>query len=241
MNHQSPPVAVQQTTVIQVGSQKSVPGAVLLALFFGPLGMIYATVPGALIMFFINIFVAIVTLGLGLLLTLPICAIWAGVAASSHNKRLGFSSQQAAMAGHAAPAGWHPDPAGSGRLRYYDGIRWTDHYAQADPQPPPTSQAVQEPPQLEQPAAAEAEAVKTEPEIAEEVETAVASEQVEPEVATEEAATEVVDPGSDQSDSEALTEVAPSQPEQVFCGSCGAGMSPAARFCSACGESQAVA
>jgi hypothetical protein len=232
MNHQSPPVAVQQTTVIQVGSQKSVAGAVLLALFFGPLGMIYATVPGALIMLFINIFVAIVTLGLGLLLTLPICAIWAGVAASSHNQRLGVSSQQAAMAGQAAPAGWHPDPAGSGRLRYYDGIRWTDHYAQADPQPTPTSHAVQEPPQLEWPTVVEAEAVKTEPEVA---------EKVEPEVATEEAATEVVDPESDQSDSEAPTHVAPRRPEQVFCGSCGAGMSLAARFCSACGESQAVA
>jgi hypothetical protein len=234
MNHQSPPVAVQQTTVIQVGSQKSVAGAVLLALFFGPLGMIYATVPGALIMLFINIFVAIVTLGLGLLLTLPICAIWAGVAASSHNKRLGVASQQAAMAGQAAPAGWHSDPAGSGRLRYYDGIRWTDHYAQAGPQPTPTSPAVQEPPQLE------AEALKTQPEVAEEVEPEVA-EEIKPEVATEEAATEVVDPESDQSDSEAPTQVAPSQPEQVFCGSCGAGMSPAARFCSACGESQAVA
>jgi hypothetical protein len=232
MNHQSPPVAVQQTTVIQVGSQKSVAGAVLLALFFGPLGMIYATVPGALIMFFINIFVAIVTLGLGLLLTLPICAVWAGIAASSHNKRLGVSGQQAAMAGLAAPAAWHPDPAGSGRLRYYDGIRWTDHYAQGDPQPTPTSQAVQEPPQLEQPAAVVPEAVRTEPEVAEETE---------PEVEAEEPATEVVDPESDQSDSEAPTQVAPTQPEQVFCGSCGAGMSPAARFCSACGESQAVA
>jgi len=231
MNHQSPPVAVQQTTVIQVGSQKSVPGAVLLALFFGPLGMIYATVPGALIMFFINIFVAIVTLGLGLLLTLPICAVWAGIAASSHNQRLGVSSQQAALAGHAAPAGWHPDPAGSGRLRYYDGIRWTDHYAQENPQPSPVSQDVSGPPQLEQPAVAEPEVVKSEAEVAE----------VEPEAATEEPAIEVVDPEPDQSDSEAPTQVAPSQPEQVFCGSCGAGMSQTARFCSACGESQAVA
>ena len=25
------------------------------------------------------------------------------------------------------PAGWHPDPAGSGRWRYWDGYRWTDH------------------------------------------------------------------------------------------------------------------
>lgn len=27
------------------------------------------------------------------------------------------------------PAGWFPDPAGQDRLRYWDGNRWTDHYA----------------------------------------------------------------------------------------------------------------
>jgi hypothetical protein len=25
------------------------------------------------------------------------------------------------------PAGWHPDPGGSGRQRYWDGTRWTEH------------------------------------------------------------------------------------------------------------------
>lgn len=223
MNNQPAPVAVQQTTVIQVGSQKSVAGAVLLALFFGPLGMIYSTIPGALIMFVINVFVAVVTLGLGLLVTLPICAVWAGVAASSHNKRLGVSSQHAALAGQASAAGWHPDPSGSGRLRYYDGLRWTDNYAQqAAPEPKPAAEV----PQLEEAAAAEPEAPKKEDE---------------PEAVVEEPATEVVDEQPDEVDSEAPTQIAASEPEQVFCGSCGAGISPTARFCSACGESQAVA
>lgn len=27
-------------------------------------------------------------------------------------------------------AGWYPDPAGSGRQRYFDGVQWTESYAQ---------------------------------------------------------------------------------------------------------------
>jgi hypothetical protein len=181
--------------------------------------MIYATIPGALIMFVINIFVAIVTLGLGLLLTLPICAIWAGIAASNHNKQLGVSSQHAALAGQASPAGWHPDPSGSGRLRYYDGLRWTDHYAQhAEPQPAPVPEEKQTAPQVEQ---------------------SVLEASGQP--ALEEAVTEVAEPETEEADAEAPTQVVASEPEGVFCGSCGEGISPTARFCSACGESQAVA
>ena len=141
------PVAVQQTTVIQMGGQKSVVGAVLLAFFFGPLGMLYATVPGALVMFVISLIVVIPTLGLGLIVTIPACAIWAGVAANSHNRTLGAMSMQAVggvvPGPYTAPAAWHDDPQGSGRLRYYDGTRWTDKYADKPGGPPPQAQIAQ--------------------------------------------------------------------------------------------------
>ena len=146
------PVAVQQTTVIQMSNHKSVAGAVLLALFFGPLGMIYSTVVGALVMLVINILVAIATLGLGLILTLPICAIWAGIAANNHNQQLNLAAHAAvpfAAATPASPAAWHDDPNGSGRLRYYDGLRWTDHYADHPGAAPAAAAAPEPEPPLE--------------------------------------------------------------------------------------------
>ncbi len=221
------PVAVQQTTVIQVAAQKSVVGAVLLAFFFGPLGMFYVTVPGALIMFVISFFVAFATLGLGLLITLPICAIWAGFAASSHNNRMQAPSTQQAIAsgGGGAPAGWHDDPEGSGRLRYYDGMRWTDHYAeQASQQQPPAPAAKQleeQPPvALDEDAPAEAE----EP----------AKKEPTPEQAVSE------EPEASDAETRVIESQA-AEPQRVFCGTCGAGIAATARFCSACGETQAVA
>jgi hypothetical protein len=104
------PVAVQQTTVIQVGTHKSVVGAALLAFLFGPLGMIYATIPGAVVMFFISIIIVIPTLGLGLLITIPIGTLWAALAANSHNKQLSAVSAQMIATGQVAspPA---PNPA----------------------------------------------------------------------------------------------------------------------------------
>jgi hypothetical protein len=208
------PVAVQQTTVIQMGSQKSVVGAVLLALFFGPLGMLYATVSGALIMFGISFLVAIVTLGLGLLFIGPICAIWAGISASNYNNRLqGMSTHQvAASAATVSPAAWHDDPQGSGRLRYYDGMRWTDHYADHSQQQGPPTPVDAPTKQLESAAAAEMK--------------------VEEAPVTEE---------PDSIDrSEAPTALIDTESQRVFCGACGHQIAPTARFCSACGETQAI-
>jgi hypothetical protein len=92
----SPPAPQQPSVVINnvmnagpavvVGPQKSVATAVLLTIFFGPLGMFYATVPGAFVMLFISVIAAAFTLGLSLLITWPICIIWAVSAVNTHNQ-----------------------------------------------------------------------------------------------------------------------------------------------------------
>ncbi|HEX3549851.1 MAG TPA: hypothetical protein VHT53_05715, partial [Candidatus Elarobacter sp.] len=71
---------------------KSMAASLLLTFFFGPLGMFYATVPGALIMLVISIVVGIATLGFGLLITGPICVIWAAVATSNYNQRIALAA-----------------------------------------------------------------------------------------------------------------------------------------------------
>lgn len=67
---------------------KSVGLAFLLSFLFGPLGMLYSTVAGGIIMGIISVIVGILTLGIGLFITEPICIIWAVVAANSYNKRI---------------------------------------------------------------------------------------------------------------------------------------------------------
>lgn len=38
------------------------------------------------------------------------------------------------------PAGWYPDPTGSGQQRYWDGSQWTEHYAPPAGTAPPIAQ-----------------------------------------------------------------------------------------------------
>lgn len=78
----------QNVNVVVTRSPKSVGVAIALSLFFGPLGMFYSTIWGAVIMIIVNLIVGLFTLGFGLILTIPIGVIWAAVAASMHNKKL---------------------------------------------------------------------------------------------------------------------------------------------------------
>lgn len=76
---------VQQTIVVG-GKQKSVGTAFLLAFLFGPLGLLYASVTGGIVMFLLGIVIGIVTFGLGLILVWIGSIIWAVVAASNANQ-----------------------------------------------------------------------------------------------------------------------------------------------------------
>jgi hypothetical protein len=75
--------------IVTIGP-KSVGLAMMLAAIFGPIGMFYTTIGGALVMTTVALFVALYTVGLGLLFTWAACIIWTASAASRHNRMLGF-------------------------------------------------------------------------------------------------------------------------------------------------------
>lgn len=77
---------VKQVVIIR--NQKSMGLTLLLAILFGPLGMLYSTIIGGIVMIVVNIIIAFITLGFGLLLTWPICVIWAAIATNNYNKQL---------------------------------------------------------------------------------------------------------------------------------------------------------
>lgn len=84
---QQPPVYPYPTVVV-VGAEKSVALAAVLGFLFGPVGLLYASVGGAVLLFLINLVVGLLTFGVGLVLTWPLAAVWGAVAASQHNARI---------------------------------------------------------------------------------------------------------------------------------------------------------
>lgn len=77
-----------QKIVLVSSGEKSMIASILLSLIFGPLGLLYASVTGGIVMLLVSIVVAIFTLGFGLLITFPICIIWAVVATNTYNENL---------------------------------------------------------------------------------------------------------------------------------------------------------
>ena len=71
-----------------VARTKSVALSLVLTFFLGPLGMLYSTIWGAVIMIALSIPAFIITLGHAGFLIWPISMIWGAWAAHSYNQRL---------------------------------------------------------------------------------------------------------------------------------------------------------
>lgn len=86
--NQTPPPAAATVNVFQV-QEKSLLVAFLLSLFFGPLGMLYSTIAGGVIMLVVYLAIfglSLITFGMASLLFLPawiVCIVWAMIAAKS--------------------------------------------------------------------------------------------------------------------------------------------------------------
>ena len=81
--------AQQQTNVLLLASmEKSAALAFALTLFFGPLGLLYASPAGGLILFLVAIPLCAITFGLGIGLVWPISMAWALIATAAYNVRL---------------------------------------------------------------------------------------------------------------------------------------------------------
>ena len=83
----------QQYVVMR--SPKSIGIGLILTFFFGPIGLFYATISGAIIMLIIDAIFAVIgflTLGYSLIVTAPlvnlVCMVWAYVKINSYNKAL---------------------------------------------------------------------------------------------------------------------------------------------------------
>lgn len=93
--------------VVVVGATKSVGISIILTILFGPLGLLYSTVIGGLLMMVISAAVGVSTFGLGLVVTQPICIIWGAVAASLHNRKLNRGIRSAVGQGQSPAAAVH--------------------------------------------------------------------------------------------------------------------------------------
>lgn len=82
------PPSIPPTQVIVIPQPKSMLVSLLLTFFFGPLGMFYSTVSGAIIMCIVSIVGFIVTLGMAAAIIWPVSMVWGAVAVDKHNKMM---------------------------------------------------------------------------------------------------------------------------------------------------------
>jgi hypothetical protein len=69
---------------------KSMGRAFVLTSLFGPLGLLYATLEGALVMLAAGFALALFTLAYSILIVWPVSIIWACRAVRAHNRKMRF-------------------------------------------------------------------------------------------------------------------------------------------------------
>ena len=82
------PDSTSTTKFIAVGKEKSMVVALILTFLFGPLGLLYATVPGALILLVLTIIIGFFTLGIGFIVGWLASMIWAVISVNSNNSKI---------------------------------------------------------------------------------------------------------------------------------------------------------
>ena len=78
----------QSTTRVVVTPRKSLILSLILTFIFGPLGMAYATLGGALVMIGVSIIAALLTAGGSIVVTWVISMIWGALAVERYNRKM---------------------------------------------------------------------------------------------------------------------------------------------------------
>lgn len=86
------PSHVQQNVIV-MGKAKSVGVAFILAFCFGPLGLLYASIVGGIVMFIIGLISFFILPIIGYILVHVGCIIWACVAADQANQKMAGQGQ----------------------------------------------------------------------------------------------------------------------------------------------------
>lgn len=88
-----------EVTVVQLDKPKSVFAAFFLAFLFGPLGLLYASIAGGIIMTILALITVPLTAFFAALVIWPICMIWAVVAALRSKSKLRKAKAQIGAGG----------------------------------------------------------------------------------------------------------------------------------------------
>jgi len=74
--------------VVITKAEKSMGLSIVLAAIFGPLGLFYSSIIGGFIMLVISFVGALITLGVSLIITWPLCILWAYLSTKRYNAKL---------------------------------------------------------------------------------------------------------------------------------------------------------